>query len=55
MRARQPNPIAPRPKNERRPPQDIPSEADKTKARLARIAAMAGKTTRESGDGDDKR
>jgi hypothetical protein len=55
MTTRQPNINSPRPTNERRPAQAIPSEADKIKARLARIAAIAGKTTREPGDRDDKR
>jgi hypothetical protein len=40
MRTKQPNLMSPRPKNERRLAQDIPSEADKIKSRLARIAAM---------------
>jgi hypothetical protein len=55
MRTRQPNINSPRPTNERRPAQAIPSEADKIKARVARIAAMAGKTTREPRDKDDQR
>ena len=55
MRTKQPNLMSPRPKNERRLAQDIPSEADKIKTRLARIAAMRrhgaeGKAAGVSGD-----
>ena len=53
MRTRQPNINAPRPANERRPDQAIPSEADKIKARIARIAAMRDKAN-PAGAGDKR-
>jgi hypothetical protein len=54
MRTRQPNINTPRPANERRPAQAIPSEADKTKARLARIAALRDNKANPPGAGDKR-
>ena len=42
MRTRQPNLMSPRPKNQRRLAQGIPNEAEKIKARLAKVAALRG-------------
>jgi len=53
MRTRQPNINTPRAANERRPAQAIPSEADKIKARLARIAAM--RDSRANAPGADEK